>query len=99
MNISKCKCAHSLRQHGGEMFFSIFWKEKDSLSDTDAPREFWGANLTLFSALCTKNRQLTALVTERMPPKRRVGGRVNAHRGQMKQNLPNAFCERQEEKK
>lgn len=80
-------------------FFPYFGRKKTHSVTRMLPESSGGANLTLFSALCTKNRQLTALVTERMPPKRRVGGRVNAHRGQMKQNLPNAFCERQEEKK
>lgn len=52
MNISKCKCAHSLRQHGGEMFSSVFWKEKDSLSDKEAPRVFWGCkSYSVFSSL------------------------------------------------
>lgn len=84
----------------------IFWKGKDFNNSSVTrmlPECSGGANLTLSSALCTKNRQPAALVTVIMPPKRRVGGRMcldmNAHRGQMRQNLPDAFCERQEEKK
>lgn len=85
------------------MFSFLCGKGKDfndSHSDTDAPRELWGAKFILSSALCTKNRQPTALVM--CEGRQREGDRVylnmNEHCMQVKPNLPGAFCERQEEK-
>lgn len=60
-------------------FLPYFGREKTLTTHSVTrmlPESSGGANLTLSSVLYTKNRQPAALVTEIMPPKGRVGGRV-----------------------